>query len=269
MYRPLLPPYHATPTGQHRLLPRGHPPPQRMANPYLLRRETVHSRDMPNPYAFPVILPPQLRSPPVARMAPEARPLQPSWSLQPRYEARTEFVSAQEVLVRGFHGYPPRNLEQDLNIQLGVASSKEPDMPDLDYGQWQRDADRSLDSLGNESFDFGPIGSNPFKPTEEEAEAIVHSSTHEKKVIKAHEQFIRMLRSNKTTEAFANYDGTYDFQFYRIFQGAKTTAKKTPSTTYFAFGRTSSIIAWMASPTNHRALCLFYTLFLGSYLDVE
>lgn len=196
------------------------------ANPYLLRRETVHSRDMPNPYAFPVILPPQLRSPPVARMAPEARPLQPSWSLQPRYEARTEFVSAQEVLVRGFHDYPPRNLEQDLNIQLGVASSKEPDMPDLDYGQWQRDADRSLDSLGNESFDFGPIGSNPFKPTEEEAEAIVHSSTHEKKVIKAHEQFIRMLRSNKTTEAFANYDGTYDFQFYRIFQGAKTTAKK-------------------------------------------
>jgi hypothetical protein len=34
-----------------------------------------------------------------------------------------------------------------------------------------------------------------------------------------------MLRSHKVTEALAMYDSTYDFQFYRLFQGEKTTAK--------------------------------------------
>jgi hypothetical protein len=35
-----------------------------------------------------------------------------------------------------------------------------------------------------------------------------------------------MLCTNKATEVFAMYDATYDFQFYQIFQGQKTTAKK-------------------------------------------
>ena len=35
-----------------------------------------------------------------------------------------------------------------------------------------------------------------------------------------------MLRTHKDTASFAMYDGTYDFQFYRIFQGQKTTAKR-------------------------------------------
>jgi hypothetical protein len=43
-----------------------------------------------------------------------------------------------------------------------------------------------------------------------------------KKVLRVHEQFIQMLHTHKkVTKALA----TYDFQFYRLFQGKKTTAK--------------------------------------------
>jgi hypothetical protein len=52
------------------------------------------------------------------------------------------------------------------------------------------------------------------------------SSNHEKRVVKAHQQFIRMLRTHKATEALAMYDASFDFQFYRLFQGDKCTAKK-------------------------------------------
>jgi hypothetical protein len=97
---------------------------------------------------------------------------------------------------------------------------------DLDYGQWNRDADSLLDKLGLLSYDFGSLAGNSFAPTEEESHVIATSSLHEKKVLKAHEQFIRMLRSHKDTVAFANYDAMYDYQFYRIFQGHKTQAKK-------------------------------------------
>jgi hypothetical protein len=35
-----------------------------------------------------------------------------------------------------------------------------------------------------------------------------------------------MLHTHKATKAFAMYDDTYNFQFYRIFQGDKTTARR-------------------------------------------
>jgi hypothetical protein len=44
-----------------------------------------------------------------------------------------------------------------------------------------------------------------------------------------------MLHGNKATKAIANYDATYNFQFYRIFQGAKkTTAKQNAMNNIFA-----------------------------------
>jgi hypothetical protein len=52
------------------------------------------------------------------------------------------------------------------------------------------------------------------------------TSNHEKKVLKAHEQFIQMLRSHKVTQALAVYDCPYHFQLYRLFQGEKTTNKQ-------------------------------------------
>jgi hypothetical protein len=53
------------------------------------------------------------------------------------------------------------------------------------------------------------------------------TSSSQKEVLKAHEQFIQMLCTHKATEAFVNYNGTYDFQeFYHIFQGMKTTANQ-------------------------------------------
>jgi hypothetical protein len=117
-------------------------------------------------------------------------------------------------------------LERESRLQRGNQNFGGPEVPDLDFGQWQRDADVSLTTLGQDSFDFGSLTGNSFKATEEEDHVIGSSSSHEKKVLKAHQQFVRMLRTHKATEAFAMYDATFDYQFYRIFQGQKTTAKR-------------------------------------------
>jgi hypothetical protein len=136
-------------------------------------------------------------------------------------------LESQEVLQEHFSHFTPRNLERESRLQLGtIATYEEPEVPELDFDQWQRDADVSLSTLGQRSFDFGSLTGNGFTPTEEEAHVLGTSSSHEKKVVKAHEQFVRMLRTHKACEAFAMYDGTYDYQFYRIFQGEKTTAKR-------------------------------------------
>lgn len=225
--------YHGTPLGAPR--PRlSHPPAQRRANPYNQARGTSHFRDMPNPYAFPSSLPSIQEARPIPVMVTAPRPVQPSWQLQPRYEPRDEFVSAQEVLEGRFPDYVPRNLGRESSFQFGNPTFDEPELPDLDFGQWQRDADMSLLTLGHDSYDFGSVAGNSFRPTEEEALVLGTSSSHEKKVLKAHEQFIRMLRSNKATEALAMYDATYDFQFYRIFQGDKTQSKRNAMNNIFA-----------------------------------
>jgi hypothetical protein len=87
----------------------------------------------------------------------------------------------QQVLVRGFPEYSPQNLEQDLNFELGIPTTKEPQVPDLDFGQWQHDTNLLLHSLGHGSFDFHSLASNSFKITEEEAQVIVHSTLHKKR----------------------------------------------------------------------------------------
>jgi hypothetical protein len=64
---------------------------------------------------------------------------------------------------------------------------------------------------------------------EEETHVMGTTSNHKKKALKAHKQFIRILcPHNKVTQALAMYDCTYNFQFYRLFQGKKTTTKKCP-----------------------------------------
>jgi hypothetical protein len=181
---------------------------------------------MPNPYAFPAILPPQIE-PSLAPIVTAPLPSQASWRLQPRYEARSTFVSAQHVLETGFGNFSPRNIGPDIEFQFGISPNcEEQHLPDLDFCLWQRDADVLLETLGHRSYDFGSFVGNSFSPTEEETQVMGTTSTHEKKVQKAHEQFIRMLRSHKVTESMAMYDSSYDFQFYRLFQGDKTPAKK-------------------------------------------
>jgi hypothetical protein len=232
------PVYHAIPDGSL-------PPSNRIVNPYLKSRGISHSRYMLNPNALPGDLPPRTLPPrtesprlgpprtqaraPFAALVTAPRPSQPVWHVQRR--VRVQEAESQEVFQEHSPWLTPRNLEQEhrfqRGFQLGIPMYEEPHVPDLDYGQWHRDADSSLDKLGRLSYDFGSLAGNSFKPTEEESQVLVESSTlHEKKVLKAHEQFIRMLRSHKVTEAFANYDGTYDYQFYRIFQGDKTPAKR-------------------------------------------
>jgi hypothetical protein len=130
-----------------------------------------------------------------------------------------------------FQHFTPRNLEQESRFQLGIPISEEPEMPDLDFGQWNRDADVALLTLGRVSYDFGSLAGNSFSPTEEESDVMGTSSNHEKKVLKAHEQFIRMLRTHRATEALANYD---EFQFYRLFQGEKCASKKNALNNIFA-----------------------------------
>lgn len=190
-----------------------------------------HTQNMPNPHALPGDRP--LRSCPNIP-SPENYPAsvtQTAWRIERQYAPRPEYASAQEALARDLPTYFPRNIEHDLAHRVGIPrtrtpSYKEPDFPDLDFGQWERDADVSLSTLGRDSFNFGSLAGNTFSPTEEEAMVMETCSDHEKKVMKAHQQFIRMLGSHKATAALAKYDDTYDFQFYRIFQGEKTTAKR-------------------------------------------
>jgi len=224
MYRQNINPYHATPVGARRP-PQSHSLPQSMANPYLVSRGTSHFHDMPNPYALPGDPPPRNPLPPVPALVTAPRPSQPSWGIHARYEPPYS-SQLQEVSNRHFPQFTPRNLVLEDRFRLGIPNFEEPELPDLDFGQWQRDADVSLLTLGHDSYDFGSLAGNSFQPTEEESHVLETSSNHEKKVVKAHEQFIRMLRTHKDTASFAMYDGTYDYQFYRIFQGQKTTAKR-------------------------------------------
>jgi hypothetical protein len=206
-----------------------HPPPRKMANPYLQSRGISHFRDMPNPYALPGDVPyhpPPFCPPPLSfaaaakKMPPRSAPV---WRLEPRDKPEQGFMSALQALEGSMPGPTPRNLAQEQHFEM---SSEDPELPVLDFGHLQDDADDSLSSLGNLYFDFGPLAGNGFKATEEEVYVMGLSSAHEKKVLKAHEQFIRMLRAHKATSAFANYDSTYDYQFYRIFQGSKDPAKR-------------------------------------------
>jgi hypothetical protein len=70
----------------------------------------------------------------------------------------------------------PGLAEQDFEM-----TSKEPELPVLDFGDLQNDADDSLSSLGNLYYDFsGSLAGNGFHATEEEVQAMGLSSKHEK-----------------------------------------------------------------------------------------
>ncbi len=138
---------------------------------------------------FPAILPPQIETTLDPRNVTEPLPSLASWSLQ--REAWSTFVSAQHVLETGFPDFSPRNLERDIESQFGIIPNcKEPELPDLDFGYWQRDADVLLETLGQDSYNFGFFVGNSFKPTEKERRVLEMSSMHEKKFLKAQEQFI-------------------------------------------------------------------------------
>jgi hypothetical protein len=213
-----------------------------MVNPYLQRRRTSHLQDMPNPNAWPgdppprtlnaISVPTRVPIPVMVMMAQHSS--QPTWNLEPRNEARHDFVLAQEVLQGRYPGCMPRNLVQEHNFCLGIPTSEEPELLELDFGQRERDADVSLLTLDHESYDFSSLAGNSFRPTEEDNHIMGSSSSHEKKVLKAHQQFIRMLRTHKATEALAMYNATYDFQFYRLFQGNRSNAKRNAMNNIFA-----------------------------------
>jgi hypothetical protein len=213
-----------------------------MVNPYLQRRRTSHLQDMPNPNAWPgdppprtlnaISVPTRVPIPVMVMMAQHSS--QPTWNLEPRNEARHDFVLAQEVLQGRYPGCMPRNLVQEHNFCLGIPTSEEPELLELDFGQRERDADVSLLTLDHESYDFSSLAGNSFRPTEEDNHIMGSSSSHEKKVLKAHQQFIQMLRTHKATEALAMYNATYDFQFYRLFQGNRSNAKRNAMNNIFA-----------------------------------
>jgi hypothetical protein len=194
-------------------------------NPYAQRRGPFQCQAMANPYDWSRDLEATNGVALVPRVVTAPRLPQPSWQLHRRDEPMLGLES-QEVLQEHFSHFIPRDLERESRLQLGIPTYEEPEVPDLDFDLWQRNADASLSTLGQSSFDFGSLTGNSFMPTEEESHVLGTSSSHEKKVMKAHEQFVRMLRAHKACEAFAMYDDTYDFQFYRIFQGEKTTAKR-------------------------------------------
>jgi hypothetical protein len=171
-----------------------------MVNPYLKGRGMSHFQDMPNPHAFPSNPPPRtLPAPiPVMATAPALIPAmvtaphhsQSSLHLHPRYEPRRDFVSAQEALHGYFPNYTPQNLVQEHDFHLGIQISKEPELPDFDFGQWQHDANVSLLTLSHDSYNFRSLAGISFRQTEEEAHFMGTSSLHDRKVLKAHEQFI-------------------------------------------------------------------------------
>jgi hypothetical protein len=112
-----------------------------------------HFQDMPNLYALAGNAAPRIGPTDVPAMVVAT---QPSWGLQPWYEPRREFVLAQEVLQGCFGDYTPQNLEQEHNICLRIPITKEPELPDLDFGQWQHDVDLLLTSLGHEPMTLVP-----------------------------------------------------------------------------------------------------------------
>jgi hypothetical protein len=137
-------------------------------------------------------------------------------------------VSALKVLEGRYPDCSPQNLAQEHDFELGIPTFEEPELPDLDYGQLQLDGDLSLTSLGLKYHDFRSLIGNSFKQTEEEVHVTGTSSSHRKKVLKVHEQFIQMLGTHEAKKAFANYDSTYGYQFYRIFKAQRVWLKETP-----------------------------------------
>jgi hypothetical protein len=225
MYNRNVAPRYGSPIGARPPPHQSHPPPLRTVNPYAQRRGPFQCQAMANPYDWSRDLEATNGVALVPRVVTAPRLPQPSWQLHRRDEPMLGLES-QEVLQEHFSHFIPRDLEHESRLQLGIPTYEEPEVPDLDFDLWQRNADASLSTLGQSSFDFGSLTGNSFMPTEEESHVLGTSSSHEKKVMKAHEQFVRMLRAHKACEAFAMYDDTYDFQFYRIFQGEKTTAKR-------------------------------------------
>ncbi len=189
MYRQNINTYHGTPVGACQP-PQSHPPPLRMVNPYLNGRATSHFEHMPNPYAYPTAIATRTVPKFVPAMVTALRPSQPAWRLQRRYSPAVHEVEPQNALQEHFSHFKPRNLEQEHNLRLGIPSVEEPELPALDWGQWQRDADVSLLTLGHVSYNFGSLAGNSFQPTDEETHVLQSSSLHERKVLKAHEQFI-------------------------------------------------------------------------------
>ena len=186
MYRPSSAFAAAT---QRQPPPRSHPPHrQRLANPYLQVRATSHFRDMPNPHSLPSDRPYQPRPAIPANIVTAPRASDPRWLRRQRYALPVEDdgSSTQESSVARSLSYRPRNLEREREYRL-----EDPELPDLDFEQWQRSADVSLLTLGQDSYDSGSLRGNTFKPTEEESYAMESTFTsHEKRVLKVHEQFI-------------------------------------------------------------------------------
>jgi hypothetical protein len=110
-----------------------------------------HFQDMPNPYALASNPPPRTLPTPIPVMVVAPPPFQPSWHLHPCYEPRRDFVLAQEVMHGCFPDYMPQNLVQEHNFCLEFPTSKEAELPDLDFGQWQHDTDVSFLTLGHDS----------------------------------------------------------------------------------------------------------------------
>jgi hypothetical protein len=128
-----------------------HPPPRKMANPYLQSRGISHFRDMPNPYALPGDaayhpLPLCSSSPASFAAAAKRPPSAPAWSLKPRDKPERGFMSALQGLEGSMPGLAPRNLAEEQDFEM---TSEEPELPVLNFGDLQNDANDSLSSLGN------------------------------------------------------------------------------------------------------------------------
>jgi hypothetical protein len=189
-----------------------------MANPYLNGRGTSHFQHMPNPYAYPTANATRTVPTAIQAMVTAPHPSQPDWQLH-HCDETSHKAESQEVFREHFSHFKPRNLDQEHSLCLGMPKSDKPELR-------QRDADALLLTLGHDSYDFGSFGGISFKPTDQETQVLETSSLHEKNVMEAHEQFIHMLCTHKGTKAFAMYNGQFDFQFYRLFQGDKTRAKR-------------------------------------------
>jgi hypothetical protein len=67
------------------------------------------------------------------------------------------------------------------DFQFPKNSAKEQELPEFDFGQLQHDANVSLLMLSHDSYNFGSIAGNSFRPTEEEAHMTGMSSFHKKR----------------------------------------------------------------------------------------
>jgi hypothetical protein len=93
-----------------------------------------HFQFMPTLTPFLAIHQSESFLPAIPAMLTTMRPSQPSWHLQPWYELQQEFVLALEVLQGHFPDCTLQNLAQEHNFELGIPTSEEPELPDLDFG---------------------------------------------------------------------------------------------------------------------------------------